>query len=504
MEGRAFSYGAGQEFCRAPLAAVWRGACATSYVAVEALQKAERTKVCHLRSNRALKYLMHLLFLMECIDATSTGRRPAFTKPLSITTHPECLASHSGKGVDGFSLLLAAAAYQNASPFQDLSPPITPPRRPLQEAVTKYIAVDGDYERIVSIGYGPSYNIDLGTRSPSCPTQYLSIRWSKTYEAFELRIIGPGCLRLGSNTFTQNTSTIILDTATVFWYQGKNFLFRRPATAAKSENAVWHSPRQVSSPAYSLWTSTAEPVAVTELSLAPSPALWPSAQASQERSSQDGEPPHGPLRSKRSPKNRQSTPYTTPATSSIERQPSTPDANANAVRPHISWANLIINAFKSSGKRFLLVSEIYVMIISTYPYFAARKNLKKWKNAVRHALSVNTCFFRLNENEYKCGLWGFHEKTGPTTCRKGKRPTAAMDGLSSPVSSPEAENCGSQPTSAKHIANSALLSRPAASSPTLSLPVPEPRIERAKGLCQINARDLDLDMKRKLDVGSTF
>lgn len=153
---------------------------------------------------------------------------------------------------------------------------------------------------------------------------------------------------------------------------------------------------------------------------------------------------------------------------------------------------------------FLSVSEIYSMIISTHAYFAARQSLKKWKNSVRHALSVNTCFFRLNENEYKCGLWGYHEKTGPTTCRKGKRYTRTTDGLTSPVSSPETEESGFRFFPVETGIELAGEAGTAMGSPMLPLPEPARKTEE-RILSQISARHLDFDMKQRLDIGcATF
>ncbi|KAJ3015377.1 hypothetical protein HKX48_004645 [Thoreauomyces humboldtii] len=97
--------------------------------------------------------------------------------------------------------------------------------------------------------------------------------------------------------------------------------------------------------------------------------------------------------------------------------------DASGTRPAQSWASLIIDAFKSTGKQYLLVSEIYAAIAGLHPYYGSRNQRRDWKNGVRHALSVNTCFFRLDGGSYKCGRWGFTEKTGPTTARRGRRTT---------------------------------------------------------------------------------
>jgi len=84
-----------------------------------------------------------------------------------------------------------------------------------------------------------------------------------------------------------------------------------------------------------------------------------------------------------------------------------------AKRPNLSWSQLIINAFKSAQKENLLVSEIYDEICRIEPYFKIQKKIN-WKNAVRHTLSMNSCFYRLNDHEYKNGYWSYQDTIIPS------------------------------------------------------------------------------------------
>ncbi|KAI8812303.1 hypothetical protein BJ742DRAFT_53806 [Cladochytrium replicatum] len=78
--------------------------------------------------------------------------------------------------------------------------------------------------------------------------------------------------------------------------------------------------------------------------------------------------------------------------------------NAKTLPPSLSWVHLIALAFHSAGKTQMTVKEIYQQIIKDRPHFAGLTS-SNWKNAVRHALSVNKAFYRSNDREYKGGYW---------------------------------------------------------------------------------------------------
>ncbi|KAI8814833.1 hypothetical protein BJ742DRAFT_191091 [Cladochytrium replicatum] len=78
--------------------------------------------------------------------------------------------------------------------------------------------------------------------------------------------------------------------------------------------------------------------------------------------------------------------------------------NPKTLPPSLSWVHLIALAFHSAGKTQMTVKEIYQQIIKDRPHFANLTS-SNWKNAVRHALSVNKAFYRSNDREYKGGYW---------------------------------------------------------------------------------------------------
>ncbi|KAI9206471.1 uncharacterized protein BJ171DRAFT_611515 [Polychytrium aggregatum] len=92
--------------------------------------------------------------------------------------------------------------------------------------------------------------------------------------------------------------------------------------------------------------------------------------------------------------------------------PQAKKTEADYQRPNLSWAEIIAGTFTSLNRKFLLVSEIYAEIVKTYPYFGALST-NRWKNAVRHVLTVNKDFYRTNENEYKGGYWGYRPLSQP-------------------------------------------------------------------------------------------
>eukprot|EP00038_Savillea_parva_P007321 m.169274 g.169274 ORF g.169274 m.169274 type:complete len:550 (+) comp13083_c0_seq1:333-1982(+) len=67
-------------------------------------------------------------------------------------------------------------------------------------------------------------------------------------------------------------------------------------------------------------------------------------------------------------------------------------------KPSISFACLIGMAILSAEDRRLTVSEIYQWMKDTYPYFNNATVGNGWKNSVRHNLSLNKHFVRLNRD----------------------------------------------------------------------------------------------------------
>lgn len=71
-------------------------------------------------------------------------------------------------------------------------------------------------------------------------------------------------------------------------------------------------------------------------------------------------------------------------------------------RPQYSFSALIAMAIKSSAKQMLTLPEIYDFISQKFPYY--NKEDKRWKNAVRHNLSLNKCFKKAPRED------GYHGK----------------------------------------------------------------------------------------------
>ncbi|EPR79347.1 Fork head domain protein [Spraguea lophii 42_110] len=90
-------------------------------------------------------------------------------------------------------------------------------------------------------------------------------------------------------------------------------------------------------------------------------------------------------------------------------------------KPQESYAHLITQAIISSKQRRLPLREIYRWIEETYPYFKISGT--KWKNSVRHNLSVYDCF-KKQSKEYgnKGSFWTVDlERAGEVIRRNNKK-----------------------------------------------------------------------------------
>ncbi|UJR22703.1 hypothetical protein I4U23_025739 [Adineta vaga] len=81
----------------------------------------------------------------------------------------------------------------------------------------------------------------------------------------------------------------------------------------------------------------------------------------------------------------------------IEVEIPTTTVNDNMhVKPPFSYVTLIRQAIQSTRMQRMTLNEIYQWIVDSYPYF--RTAPPKWKNSIRHNLSLNKCFKRLQRS----------------------------------------------------------------------------------------------------------
>ena len=82
------------------------------------------------------------------------------------------------------------------------------------------------------------------------------------------------------------------------------------------------------------------------------------------------------------------------------------DGDPYTSRPPYSFSALIAMAISSSPKKMLTLPEIYNFITGKFPFY--KKEDKKWKNSIRHNLSLNKCFTKASREDGlkgKGNLW---------------------------------------------------------------------------------------------------
>lgn len=66
-------------------------------------------------------------------------------------------------------------------------------------------------------------------------------------------------------------------------------------------------------------------------------------------------------------------------------------------KPPYSFSSLIFMAIESSDTKALPVKEIYSWVVEQFPYYQSAPN--GWKNTVRHNLSLNKCFRKVDKSK---------------------------------------------------------------------------------------------------------
>lgn len=95
------------------------------------------------------------------------------------------------------------------------------------------------------------------------------------------------------------------------------------------------------------------------------------------------------------------------------------------VKPPYSFSCLIFMAIENSPSKALPVKDIYSWILNHFPYFQQAPN--GWKNSVRHNLSLNKCFRKIEkkgQNIAKGSLWSIDPEFRPNliqALQKGPR-----------------------------------------------------------------------------------
>src|SRR5690606_36150941 len=77
-------------------------------------------------------------------------------------------------------------------------------------------------------------------------------------------------------------------------------------------------------------------------------------------------------------------------------------------KPTASYVYLIHEAISASEQKALSLPEIYKAIMRKYPYYKFKVSTTGWQSSVRHNLSQNPAFKKV-EREGKGWLWGIVE-----------------------------------------------------------------------------------------------
>lgn len=81
------------------------------------------------------------------------------------------------------------------------------------------------------------------------------------------------------------------------------------------------------------------------------------------------------------------------------------DFKANPLKPPYSYSQLIIMAFKQNVGKKLTLNEIFKYISEEFAYY--KNDDQKWKNSVRHLLSLDKRFIKVPREKSEKGKGAF-------------------------------------------------------------------------------------------------
>jgi hypothetical protein len=83
----------------------------------------------------------------------------------------------------------------------------------------------------------------------------------------------------------------------------------------------------------------------------------------------------------------------------------------DVAKPPYSYASLIAQALLATNSKRLTLNQIYSWIMDKYPYY--RSENSGWQNSIRHNLSLNSCFVKLQKSDKDTGkgsYWTVNEE----------------------------------------------------------------------------------------------
>ncbi|XP_064484505.1 forkhead box protein N2-like isoform X2 [Ornithodoros turicata] len=162
--------------------------------------------------------------------------------------------------------------------------------------------------------------------------------------------------------------------------------------------------------------------------------------------------------------------------------PYNPQVHVTA-KPPYSFSCLIFMAIEESATKALPVKDIYAWILARFPYFQNAPT--GWKNSVRHNLSLNKCFRKVDREKGvgKGSLWCIDPEYRPALVQAVRRAPAFPQGLwgtsaSSPVVVPSSQSSSDQHSD---------------SLPTTNVPSPSLFPFLSKRLAASSTKDQDVD-----------